>query len=166
MGKPLKTFSSQQAARRVGVSYPMLLRWVRSGLIRPPGYAGRQWAAVEWTEKEIEQAGLVLSLKNLGLSAREILRLFDEHGELFEAGYKPFWIAQRMDAQGKRAGRALVLAPKLPPIDSIPRASPKVRGLEGKEKGVGTALVISHALHVPLEGKAAKRAPGERKRGK
>ncbi len=147
MAEPLKTLTSQQAARRVGVSYPMLMRWVRLGLIRPPGYAGRQWAAVEWTEREIEQARLVLSLKDLGLSAGAIAGIFEAHGSLFEAGYKPFWIAQRMDSQGKRVGRALVLAPKLPALDSIPKA----KGQGKAEKGVGAALVIGHALHVPLE---------------
>ncbi len=147
MGTILKTFTSQQAARRVGVSYPMLMRWVRSGLIRPPGYAGRQWAAVGWTEREVGQAGLVLSLKNLGLKPGEILRLFEDYGTLLDAGYKPLWIAQRMDSQGKRVGRALVLAPKLPALDSIPKA----KGQGKAEKGVGAALVIGHALHVPLE---------------
>ncbi len=161
MAGPLKTLTSQQAARRVGVSYPMLMRWVRAGLIKPPGYAGRQWAAVEWTEREIEQAWLVLSLKNLGLSAGEILRFFDEHGELFEAGYKPFWIAQRMDAQGKWTGRALVLVPKPPSLDSIPQASP------GRAQRGGTALVIQDAVHVPLEGvsKARKRTAKGHKHG-
>ncbi len=165
MSEGIKTFTSQQAARRVGVSYPMLMRWVRSGLIRPPGYAGRQWAAVEWTEREVGQARLVLSLKNLGLKPGEMSGLFEEYGDLFEAGYKPLWIAHKADAQGKRVGRALVLAPTLPPIDSIPRASPKPRGFEGREKAVGTALVIGHAVHVSLEGRTAKRAPGGRKRG-
>ncbi len=126
----------------------MLMRWVRAGLIKPPGYAGRQWAAVEWTEREIEQARLVLSLKNLGLSPGEILRLFDEHGELFEAGYKPFWIAERVNTQGKRAGRALVLVPKPPSLDSIPQAP---AGRSGKVQARGTALVIQDAVHVPLE---------------
>ncbi len=162
MAEPLKTFTSQQTARRVGVSYPMLMRWVRSGLIKPPGYARRQWAAVGWTEREIEQARLVLSLKNLGLKPGEMSKLFEEYGTLFEEGYKPLWIAQSADAQGKRVGRALVLAPKLPPLDSIPKA----KGQGREEKGAGTALVIGHAVHVPLEGKAAKRAAGGRKRGK
>ena len=147
MTEPMKTFTSQQAARRVGVSYPMLMRWVRSGLIKPPGYAGRQWAAVEWTEREIERARLVLSLKNLGLKPGEILGLFEEYGELFDAGYKPLWIAQRADAQGRRVGRALVLAPRLPPLDSIPQA----KGQGKTRKGAGAALVIGEALHVPLE---------------
>ncbi len=136
----------------------MLMRWVRSGLIKPPGYAGRQWAAVEWTEREIEQAGLVLSLKNLGLKPGEILGLFEEYGELFDAGYKPLWIAQRADAQGRRAGRALVLAPRLPPLDSIPQA--KGQGKAGK--GAGTVLVIGHALHVPLETQKRKGRGGKK----
>ncbi len=108
---------------------------------------------------------LVLSLKNLGLSAGEILRLFDEHGELFEAGYKPFWIAEKVNAQGKRAGRALVLVPQPPSLDSIPQA-PAGRG--GKAQASGTALVIQDAVHVPLEGiaKTRKRDTKGRGRGK
>ena len=143
----------------------MLMRWVRSGLIRPPGYAGRQWAAVEWTEREIEQARLVLSLKNLGLPAGAIAGVFDAYGDLFEAGYKPFWIAGRVNTQGKWAGRALVLVPKPPSLDSIPQA-PAGRG--GKDQPTGAALIIRGAVHVPLErgAKAPKRASKGQRRGK
>ncbi len=165
MTEPLKTLTSQQAARRVGVSYPMLMRWVRAGLIKPPGYAGRQWAAVEWTEREIERARLVLSLKNLGLPARVIAGVFEAYGDLFDAGYKPFWIAEKMNTQGKRMGRALVLVPKPPSLDSIPQAP---AGPGGKAQASGKALVIQDAVHVPLEGiaKTRKRNTKGHRRGK
>jgi predicted site-specific integrase-resolvase len=66
-----KTFTTPEAARRIGVSFPTLHRWLRDGKIRPtvaiPVHNRTLWA---WTDADIAKGRKVKSAQRPGPKPR------------------------------------------------------------------------------------------------
>ncbi len=50
-----KTYTTPQAAKRIGVSFPTLHRWLRDGKIRPQGIPLADRTLWVWTEQDISR---------------------------------------------------------------------------------------------------------------
>lgn len=63
-----------EAAERIGVPQPTLTRWVKSGLVRPPDYVGRQRVPVNVTPKCLREFSMLAQLREAGVSFQALRR--------------------------------------------------------------------------------------------
>lgn len=81
----VRRMDMQTAARRAGVPYPTVARWVQQGLITPPDYEGRPGGRVFFGEKELRELTLLVKLR--GLLSLQALRKATAY--LRKLGYNP-----------------------------------------------------------------------------
>ena len=150
-----KLLNSEEVARELGVGYDTLMRWMRAGFVRPAAYTGRHRVPVLWTSEEIGRAALVRDLFHLGTTKQEAQYVLAHRGDLFEKGYTPFWVVQRLNDKREIIGRALALSP---PGPDLPR-SQWIRGITDES----TPYTISASvIHVPLSDWTKKLRPKKR----
>lgn len=119
----LQTHTAQEAARRSGLSYQVLMKLARDGLVRPAVHPRQHRAPTRWTDSDIAQARMVGQLRGLGVSDDQIRRLHDENPEYFAGSWVPLTVADYVDREGRAIGRALILLSKPPVVCGLPRRS-------------------------------------------
>ena len=75
---PPGCINSTAAARIAGVEMPCLLKWVRTGLLRPECYAGKRGArtaALAWRIPDVLAARTIAQLREQGLSLQRVRRV-------------------------------------------------------------------------------------------
>ena len=61
-----KTYSTPQAAKKIGVSFITLHRWIRDGKIRPPGIPVEGRTLWYWTDADIAKGRKVKAAQKPG----------------------------------------------------------------------------------------------------